>query len=154
MQKPVRRTDRLLSEEGIRALLREAEYGFLGTVDEDGAPYVTPLSFVCEEDVIYIHCALEGQKLDNIRRDGRVCFSVAGGTEVISKQFTTRYRSALVRGRAEMVEGEEKRRALLLLCQKYAPDQMDKAPLAIEKSFSRTGVIRIAIDSITGKAKQ
>lgn len=154
MQKPMRRAGRAMSEKEAILLLQNAEYGFMATVDEDGAPYVLPLNFVYADGAIYIHCAYEGQKIDNIKRDERVCFSVVGATEVISERFTTKYQSALVRGRAKMLEDEPKRQALLLLCQKYTPAYMSQAIEAIEKSFSRTCMIQISIDSITGKAKR
>ena len=150
----MRRTDREMSEKEAIELLKKADYGFMGMVDEDGAPYVIPLNFVYADGAIYIHGAYEGQKMDNLTRDERACFSVVGGVEVISERFTTKYQSALVRGRVKMLEDEPKRQALLLLCQKYTPVHMPQAVAEIEKSGSRTCVIRISVDSITGKANR
>jgi len=48
----------------------------LATNGQDGYPYITPLNFVGLEGNIYFHCAPKGEKLDNLRRDPRVCFEV------------------------------------------------------------------------------
>jgi len=154
MQKPMRRQDRVMSEAEAGTLLQSAEYGFLATVDEDGAPYLLPLNFVYDSGAVFFHCAREGQKIDNLRRDGRVCFTVVGETRVISEQFTTRYESVLLRGTAKTIENEPKRQALIRLCQKYCPENMGEAEAYIEKSVQRTCVVQITIDSITGKANR
>jgi len=154
MEKPMRRQDRGISEAEAVTLLASAEYGFLATVDEDGAPYLLPLNFVYDNGSVFFHCAYEGQKMDNLRRDGRVCFTVVGKTRVISEQFTTMYESALLRGTAKTIENEPKKQALIRLCQKYCPENLDEAGVYIEKSFHRTCVVQITIDSITGKSKR
>ena len=39
----LRRMDRKLSEEDALTVLRDCEYGFLCTVNEDGSPYAVPM---------------------------------------------------------------------------------------------------------------
>ena len=45
-------------------------------------------------------------------------------------------------------------RALRLLCQRHTPDNMEGFSRAIAKSLGRTGVWRITVEEITGKAKR
>ena len=55
-------------------ILNTCHVGRLGTVGRDGRPVIKPLNFAYCEGRIYFHCALEGEKLDDISRDNRVCF--------------------------------------------------------------------------------
>ncbi len=142
----------MTNEEAI-ALLDVAEYGFLSTVGKDGTPYGIPINFVRDGETLVLHCAMEGRKLDNIRHDARVSFCVVGKTEVLPAQFTTRYESTVVAGRAEWIEDAYRKTELIMkLCRKYAPDHLEAAEKAIAKSLPRTGVLAIAMEAVTGKA--
>lgn len=156
MHAAMRRKDRQISKEEALELLGRNEYGMLATVGEDGQPYVTPLSYVLMDGILYFHCAQVGQKLDNIAFCPRVCFCTVSGTEpVYDGSFSTYFESAVVYGKARKVENEdEKRRSLMLLAEKYLPEHMDKAEGDITKSFQRTTVYAISIDSVSGKAKR
>ena len=63
----MRRSDREKPEAFALGVVDESDYAVLSTVNDDGTPYCVPLTIVREEERIYFHCALEGQKLDNIR---------------------------------------------------------------------------------------
>jgi nitroimidazol reductase NimA-like FMN-containing flavoprotein (pyridoxamine 5'-phosphate oxidase superfamily) len=60
----------------IERILSLTNIGRLATTGQDGYPYITPLNFVGLDGNIYFHCAPKGEKLDNLRRDPRVCFEV------------------------------------------------------------------------------
>lgn len=156
MYRNVRRSDREISKEEAMEILLNGEYGFLATVGEENQPYVVPLSYVIMENEIYFHCALSGQKLDNIAHEERVCFSVVGKTQpVYDNNFTTYFESAVVFGKARMIEDlDVKKDVLLKLAEKYLPEYMDMADKAIEGSMSRTAVYAVTINHITGKAKK
>ena len=155
MKYTVRREDRVMSEAEAIALLNVAEYGYLSTIGSDGVPYGLPISFVYDDNTLILHCALEGRKIDNIRHEDRVSFCVVGKTLVQPAQFTTRYESIVVFGRAEMIEDAERKAALLMkFCEKYTPLHLEAAEKAISGSLYRTAVIVINIESVTGKAKR
>lgn len=152
----VRRRDRLLAEDDARNLLLAGEYGVLSVTGRDGAPYGVPLNYVWDEGThIYIHCAPEGKKLDALLRDGRVSFCVVGLTNVLPGQFTTEYESVILRCEAAVSLPEaERHKALGLLVGKYSPEHAESGKVYIEKSFSRTGVIRLDIVEWSGKCKR
>jgi len=56
-------------------ILKRETMGFLGMSVND-APYVVPLTYVYTNGRILMHCALKGRKLDHIRANPRVCFTV------------------------------------------------------------------------------
>ena len=108
--------------------------------------------YVPQDNAVYIHCAQEGQKLDFLRENPKASFTVVGLGQVIEEKFTTRYESAIVQGRASLVEEEaEKVRALELLCGRLAPSMAETQNAYIRASLSKVAVIRLEIREITGK---
>ena len=63
------------SREEMEDLLREEVLGYLG-LSMDGQPYVVPLNYGYVDGKILFHCALTGKKLDYLRANPRVCFTV------------------------------------------------------------------------------
>jgi nitroimidazol reductase NimA-like FMN-containing flavoprotein (pyridoxamine 5'-phosphate oxidase superfamily) len=151
----VRRQDRILNKEESLNLLENGEYGFLATVSPDGQPYGIPLSYVVSGNYIYFHAAPEGHKLENIRKNEKVSFSIVGKTNVMEHAFTTKYESVIVFGKAYIVEDEEEKiEALMELSRKYCLPALDKAPEYINKSLHRTAIVKILIEKLTGKTKK
>jgi nitroimidazol reductase NimA-like FMN-containing flavoprotein (pyridoxamine 5'-phosphate oxidase superfamily) len=144
----------ITDREEMESLLREALVGCLATVGPDGSPYITPLNFVYHQGKIYFHCAVKGRKIDNIRANPRVCFEVHELTEIVQSQracdFSTRYRSVLVFGRARSLpDVDEKVAVLTALAEKYAGGQAVEPPTS--QKAKGTEVIEITIEEMTGK---
>ena len=154
----VRRRDRLLANERALELLRNGEYGFLALISdaEEGGAYGIPLSYVWDGgEVLYIHCAPQGRKLNCLERSPWVTFCVVGATQVFPSKFTTAYESILLRCRAVRgLDPAERTRALRLLLEKYSPDDCETGMRYAEKSFHRTEVLRLEIRSASGKCKR
>jgi uncharacterized protein len=152
--KELRRKDRAITEDEAMALLNKAEYGVLSTITENGKPYGVPLNFCIIDHCIYFHCAVEGQKVDNIKQNKSVSFCAVGKTEVLPDQFGTKYESAIVTGEVEEVFDTNKQMALEGLLHKYSPDFVDKGIKYIEGLKEKTRVFKITIDKLTGKARK
>ncbi|MGA2115477.1 MAG: pyridoxamine 5'-phosphate oxidase family protein [Bryobacteraceae bacterium] len=149
----IRRADRALTKDEAREILARAEHGVLATVGADGWPYAVPVNHVLSEDVLYIHCAMEGHKLENIAHEERVSFCAVAGATVLPAKLSTLYESAVVFGRAALVtDPAEKRRALELLAVRFCGALSDEAEKAIAASGPRTAVVRIRLEQIAGKA--
>ena len=71
-----RRHNEVADQKEIHRILSLANIGRLATNGQNGYPYITPVNFVSYKGNIYFHCASEGEKLDNLTRDPRVCFEV------------------------------------------------------------------------------
>jgi hypothetical protein len=144
----------ITDREEMESLLQEALVGCLATVGPDGSPYITPLNFYFYQGKIYFHSALKGRKMDNIRANPRVCFEVHKLIKMVQSQracdFSTRYRSVLVFGRARSLpDGDEKMAVLTALTEKYASGQAVEPPTP--KRAKETKVIEITIEEMTGK---
>ncbi len=152
MFRDMRRHDRELSQAEAWDILRRAEYGILATVGTDGWPYAVPLNHVLLGDVLYIHCALEGHKLENIAHEERVSYCAVASAQVVPSVLSTLYESAVVFGRASQVtEADEKRKALLALIRRFGGDSQ-RAEESLESCRSEASLIRVQIERITGKA--
>ena len=150
----MRRKDRELPVESALAVADKCAYSVMATVNPDGSPYCVPLSLAREGDWLYFHSALEGHKIDNLRRDGRVCICCTGDIRPAPGEFSIGYESVVIKGTASEVNGrEEKIRALALISERYTPAMMSSFDEAIEKSLTITAVWKIHIDEITGKGK-
>jgi len=151
----VRRQDRLLGEEGAIDLLKRGEYGVLSVSCPQNRVYGVPLNYVWDgKQSIYVHCAPEGRKLVCIDNDPRVSFCVVGRTRPIAEKFTTEYESIILDCRAERgLSADERMHALQLLVEKYSPEFREKGQHYAEKSFARTEIVRLTINSWSGKCK-
>jgi len=154
MFRDLRRKEKELSMEKVFEILKEGEYGTLATNDKKGFPYACPLNYVYYKGKIYFHSAIEGNKLDNIRKEPKVSFSVVGSSKVIPERFTSSYESVILFGIAEKCKGDEKLEAFNELILKYSPEYVDKAQDIIEKGLDNTEIIKINIEHLTGKANK
>lgn len=152
----IRRQDRCMDEERSRELLMECEHAVLSLVDSDGMPYGIPVNYVFERPGhLYVHCAPEGRKLQCIAHNPQVSMCFVGYTHVLASQFTTEYESVVLTGTARVgLSEEEKKHALTLLVEKYSPDFRREGGTAIRRSLHRTEVIRIDIETFSGKHKR
>ena len=152
----MRKSDREIKDvEEIKKLLDECQTIRLAMHDEP-FPYIVPLSYGWEEKggqfFIYFHCAKEGKKLDLIESNGNVCLEADAleGYVDTGHSVTADYRSVIAFGRAERVYGEELVHGLELLlkhCRVEGYSARDCAATGI------TAVVKITIDSITGKKR-
>ncbi len=152
--KELRRKDRAIPKEEAIALLNKAEYGVLSTVTEDGKPYGVPLNFCFIDQCIYFHCAVEGRKIENIKKNKFVSFCAVGNTEVLPDKFATRYESVIVSGEVEEVFDINKQIALEGLLHKYSPEFIDKGLEYIEAFIKKARVFKININQLSGKARR
>lgn len=150
MIRPMRLGNRAMEEEKARKLLAECEYALFTTVDEEGAPHTVPVSPVVLGNALYFHCAPAGEKLDNIQKNPQVCLCALGRTQVLQKEMTMAYESVVAQGKARLAQGEEARRALLAICQKYSPGYESEWEKEIEK-FPKVQVVAVDLIHITGK---
>ena len=156
----IRKRDRALSRAEAREILARAEHGVLATTGADGWPYAVPVNHVLIGDALYVHCALEGHKLENIAHEERVSYCAVASATVVPSILSTMYESAIVFGRAALVtDAAEKRTALRLLTERFcgqSKEQDERFAQQMEKynDGQRVALIRIQIGRITGKARR
>ncbi len=153
----MRRNDReVASHEWMAEVLDRGEWMELAMAGKDGWPYIVPLNYGFCDDIIIIHCAGEGKKIDLMKENNKVAFNVAVDAEVVRNEedptkFTMKYKSVSGRGIAEFIEdAKEKREALEIMMGHY---RGPKGPITEEK-LGVTAVIKIRITEMTGKVNR
>ena len=138
--------DRRLLQTG----LDKSPVGFLAMAD-GGRPYVVPISFVRDGDLIFFHSALVGRKMDFITASPRVSFSVLVHSAYCMGSLDFNYFSIYIEGLARIVtDSEEKRRAFGLLIEKYE-DSADGARNIADECLESSHIVCINICLMSGK---
>jgi nitroimidazol reductase NimA-like FMN-containing flavoprotein (pyridoxamine 5'-phosphate oxidase superfamily) len=135
----------------IEEIILESDVCRIGLSD-DGQPYVVPVNFGYENMTLYIHAALEGRKIDIIRKNNNVCVVFDIDHEFLKTdkvcKWSTSYRSVMAFGKAYLVDDpDEKRHGLDVLVSHYGGHPEDYA----EKTLAKTAIMKIDIESVTGK---
>ena len=151
----MRRKDRELSKDLALAVADKSAWSVLAMVNPDGSPYCIPLSLAREGEWLYFHCAQEGQKNDNLKQKSQVCVCCVGDVKAVHGDFSTEFESAVINGTAsEITAPDEKLHALRLISERYTPDNMAAFDEYAQQRLGSTGVWKIHIDEISGKAKK
>lgn len=120
-------------------------------------PYIVPLNFgyeMGENLVLYFHSALEGMKIDLIKKKNKVSFEMDTAHELYSEESrgycTFRYKSVIGTGEIYFIEDEEKKEhALQKIMDHY---HMEDFPWS-RAAMPRTLVYKLEVRTITGKEK-
>jgi len=150
--RPIRRIRQQLSESENLDILRRGSHGILAVSGDNGYPYAVPLSYVYAKGAIYFHSALEGHKVDALRRCNQVSFCVVDLDDVRPTEYTTYFRSVIAFGHVSLLGSmEEKLAALQLLGERFYPGHPEEAQQEAHKNLDRVLVIRMEIDHLSGK---
>ena len=150
----MRRKDREMDKDFALSVLDKAPFVTLSMVNED-KPYSVPVSIVRDNDVLYFHCAFEGNKIDILNKNNNITLTAVSKCKPRPIDFTLEYESAVVNGKGASVTNEdEKIHALKLICERYALSNIKNFDNAINRSLHRTNVIKIKIEEIYGKRKK
>ncbi|MEO1816971.1 MAG: pyridoxamine 5'-phosphate oxidase family protein [Acetobacterium sp.] len=151
MFRKMRRNKQLMSQEDTIAVMKRCTNGVLACFGDDGYPYAVPLSYVYFNDKIYFHSAKAGHKIDAIFENPKVSFAVIDEDTIVSAEYTTYFRSVIAFGQARMVEGNELKSAFKALVEKYSGDQPEAAKQKEITECTRSYLIAIDVEHITGK---
>lgn len=151
----MRRNDREITDfEEIVSVMEKCDVCRLALNDE-GFPYIVPLNFgmTVENGVVtlWFHSALEGRKLDIIRKDNRASFEMDCEHELVTDNIkgscTMNYKSVIGKGRIEFVPNEEKLDALKILMSHYHKENFPFNTNIIPQ----TAVYKLTVEAFTGK---
>lgn len=151
MFREMRRNKQLLSPEDTKAVLDRCTNGVLACMGDEGYPYAVPLSYVYLNGKIYFHSAKAGHKIDAIAKDPKVSFSIIDEDTIVSKEYTSHFRSVIAFGKARIVEGDERLEAFMALVEKYSGDQPEDARYKEIAGCTQAYIIAIDVEHITGK---
>jgi len=113
----------------------------------DGLTYVVPIIYAYDGEAIYVY-TIEGQKTRMMRANPRICFETDHYDGA-----TGSWRSVIVQGRFEELDGEGAQRALGLLAARFAARRSGEGGERRQRASGRpTVAFRIEIDEATGRS--
>jgi uncharacterized protein len=148
----MRRTDKEIADRaGIEDILRRGRVCNLGLVD-NGLSYVVPVNYGYGDGCLYVHSAREGHKIDILRRNNLISFSIYIDESLVQSDVACnwgmRYRSVMGTGAAALVDGkEEKEQALRIIMKHYAEPVSAFQAARVDSVV----IVKIQINSLTGK---
>ena len=148
----MRRTEREIKDKSeIEQIISKAIVCRVAVSDEN-EPYIIPMCFGFRDGVLFFHSALEGKKIEILKKNNKVCFEMDIDTELVEGEkgcdWGIKYASVIGFGKATFVEDiQEKRNALHILLEHYSNKKFEFS----EESLSQVAIIKIQIESLTGK---
>ena len=156
----MRRADREIT--GIPeklALVEQCKVCRLGLCADD-EPYIIPLNygytFVNDTLTLYFHSALEGRKLDIIRRNNRVCFEIDSEHKLVEADTACghgfSFASIIGFGIIELISAAEEKTFALNILMKHQTGQ-DIQYTYTEAQLNAVCVYKMKADKFTGKKR-
>jgi nitroimidazol reductase NimA-like FMN-containing flavoprotein (pyridoxamine 5'-phosphate oxidase superfamily) len=136
----------------IDSILSKAIVCRIGIIDHE-TPYIVPMNFGYKDDILYLHSAQDGKKIELLKRNPKVCFEVECDLEIINTgipcKWSMNYTSVIGYGKANFITDiEQKRKALHIIIDHYSPGSSYIFP---EKNLKEVTVIKIEISDMTAK---
>ncbi|HMM01507.1 MAG: pyridoxamine 5'-phosphate oxidase family protein [Dysgonomonas sp.] len=138
----------------INEIILKNQICYVGMIDSDGMPYVIPMNFGYQDDIIYLHSAQEGGSIKALAKNPNVCITFC--TEPVltyqNKEVACSYRvkgsSVICRGRVVFEENyEEKIKALDIIMQQYTERKFTYSI----PSINNVRIWKIEIESVSTK---
>jgi uncharacterized protein len=142
----------------IDEILDEALIAHLGIVDADGQPFVIPTLHARSGDVVYCHGSSASRTLRTLAAGAPACLTVSLIDGLVlaraAMHHSANYRSAIVIGRARIVEDpREKRAALRAVVEHIVPGRSDDVRGPTENELKATSVVAIGIEEASAKVR-
>jgi nitroimidazol reductase NimA-like FMN-containing flavoprotein (pyridoxamine 5'-phosphate oxidase superfamily) len=139
----------------MESVLCEETVGYLG-LSMDGMPYVVPLNYGYVEGKILFHCALTGKKLDYLKANPQVCFTVGWQSSKVVRHpqgalCHVENDSVICYGIARIVEDVEERREVLTAFNRCL--QPDAEEITLEAA-SKCCAVEIKVTEMTGRRQR
>ncbi|MBQ8509706.1 MAG: pyridoxamine 5'-phosphate oxidase family protein [Clostridia bacterium] len=145
----MRRADRERDFDFAAQVVKESDYA---TVSFTGDAYAVPFTPLWHDGAIYMHCANEGEKLERIKANPRVCISAVSQAVAKPGKFGLDYKSAIFFADAKIVtDPDEKMKVLVAIAARHAPTLPDRMEKYARGLFDRATLVRFEIVSGTGK---
>jgi len=143
------------SRDEMEKLLKEEDLGYLG-LSMDGKPYVVPLNYYYADGKIIFHCGLKGKKLEYLKANPQVCFTVARQIDWVCEHAGGNpchvdSDSVVCYGRARVLEDLEERKSALNAFNRRFRHKAPDIPL---DRVMNCGVVEIKISEMTGRQER
>lgn len=119
---------------------------------DNNLPFLVPVFYAYDGTSLYFHSAKAGTKIEIMKKNDNVCFEISIDNGIVENDmacdFEAKHRTVIGFGKAEFIEAEEDKIAVLNSIVAQFTDKKFEFP---KGNLSATAVIRINIISIKGK---
>lgn len=153
MFRKMRRFKQQLPQEDCIQVLKEGRRGVLAVNGENGYPFAFPINYIYREEdgKIYFHSPKNGYKVDCLKENDKVCFTLHDEGFKREGEWWYCVKSVICYGRIELMESNEETMEILRnFGLKYYPTVED-VDRVMKSSSSRVQMLCLTIDHMTGK---
>lgn len=142
----------------VNAILDEALYCHVATIDDDGRPRAIPTIHVRVDDVMYIHGSTGSRTLRGVRDGQDVCLVATLLDGLVfarsAAHHSMNYRSAVVYGRTrDVTDPDEKWRAQAALVEHVCAGRSEQARMPNAKELAETMILAIPLHEASAKVR-
>lgn len=142
-------------QERKERILKSKQICFVGFSDENGIPYVLPMNYGYEKDIIYLHSAQEGKAIRILEKNPNVCITFCTKPKLVWQHpdvacsYRMQSESVICNGKVVFEEQfEEKERILSIIMRQYSDRDFKYSVPAV----NNVKVWKIAVDCISAKS--
>ena len=151
MFREMRRKKQKLTEKQCIDILKRAKTATLALHGDDGYPYSVPVNYVYLDGKIYFHGAKAGHKVDALKKDDKVCFTVYGNEVHEEGDWAPYLQSVVIFGRCHLIEDSGITEAKVReLAEKYYPTK-EEIDAEIAADIKAVQLYEITIEHMSGK---
>ena len=139
----------------LEQIIQKCQFCNVAMVDGDNHPYVIPMNYGYQDDVLYLHGSKIGRKNEILSNNPEVCLSFSTDHELryvneeVACSWSMKYRSVLIFGKVEFIEDHEKKvEALNIIMAHYSDREFSFNAPAIRE----VNVYKVVIDKMEGRA--
>ncbi|EKE38848.1 hypothetical protein ENUP19_0275G0008 [Entamoeba nuttalli] len=137
-------------------IIKNGEYGFMAMVDEENnSGYGVPINYAFDGvQNLYFHGG-NGKKMNILKKNPKVSFTIVGKTLVVPEQFTDHYESVMCFGTICFdLSKEEKIKGMELIIDKYSSEYKAKGMKMVASAIEKMSVYKLVINSFSGKVNK
>lgn len=148
----MRRKEREINDlKAIELIITTSQVCRLALSDGD-QPYIVPLCFGYRDNALYFHSAIEGKKIEIIRKNPNVCFEFEKDVDLVRADIPCgwgmKYQSVIGFGHASVIEdAEDKMDAAKIIMSQYSDHEFEFNKDSLNKAL----IIKVEISGMTGK---
>ena len=153
MFRTIRRIKRVIPDEDAQKLLLSEKRAVLAVNGDEGYPFAISLNYIYDREraKIYFHGAKAGHKVDSLKKNDKVCFTVYGNEQRKEGDWAPYVQSVVVFGRCHLVEDagltETRVREIAL---KYYPS-IQEVDEEMARDLKAVQLYKIEIEHMSGK---
>ncbi len=156
MFRAIRKKKNEISIDAAKDLIRSSRRGVLAVNGDEGYPYAIPINYLYDEENnrIIFHGAKAGHKVDSLKKNDKICFTVYGNETIKEESWAPYLQSVVIFGKCHLVENKDDAISMLKkFALKYYPN-VEMVNKEIEFSGRGVQMFEIEIEHMSGKEVQ